>query len=255
MGLTERRAAIFLGAVLALALAVPAVIAADPSSSPEASASTAPETSSPEASAPEASSPEAPASESASPESSGTPGATPTATPAPPAVTKPSPAPQETGEPDNEKEKNTDGGFETPITVTGMVNESTNHKGWKTYALTAGSKTYELSAGPPWFWGDKNPLAPYVGKTVTVVGTTDQGSTEIDAETVDGKALREPGKPPWAGGPWVVGERHPGWKPWMAGGKHGQGHGRDHAPGQLKDKSGASDDSSDGDATGSSGLR
>jgi hypothetical protein len=62
-----------------------------------------------------------------------------------------------------------------------------------------------------------------------------QGGTEIDAESVNGKLLREPGKPPWAGGPWVVGQRHPGWKPWMAGGK--QGHGRENAPGQLKDKS------------------
>ena len=43
-----------------------------------------------------------------------------------------------------------------------------------------------------------------------------------------------PGKPPWAGGPWVVGETHPGWKPWMADGKPGKGHGRENAPGQLK---------------------
>jgi hypothetical protein len=28
---------------------------------------------------------------------------------------------------------------------------------------------------------------------------------------VDGKALREPGKPPWAGGWKVVGKDHPGW--------------------------------------------
>jgi hypothetical protein len=28
---------------------------------------------------------------------------------------------------------------------------------------------------------------------------------------VDGTRLREPGKPPWAGGWKVVGERHPGW--------------------------------------------
>ena len=42
---------------------------------------------------------------------------------------------------------------------------------------------------------------------------------------MDGKALREGGKPPWAGGPWVVGATHPGWKPWMADGKPGKGHG------------------------------
>jgi hypothetical protein len=28
---------------------------------------------------------------------------------------------------------------------------------------------------------------------------------------VDGKTIREPGRPPWAGGWKVVGEKHPGW--------------------------------------------
>jgi hypothetical protein len=51
-------------------------------------------------------------------------------------------------------------------------------------------------------------------------------------ETVNGKALRAAGKPPWAGGPKVVGKIHPGWKE----GKAGRGHGRDGAPGQHKDK-------------------
>jgi hypothetical protein len=66
---------------------------------------------------------------------------------------------------------------------------------------------------------------------------THAGDTELDAETVDGKALREPGKPPWAGGPWVVGESHPGWKDWMADGKPGNGHGKENAPGQAKKES------------------
>ena len=62
----------------------------------------------------------------------------------------------------------------------------------------------------------------------------------LDVETVDGTAIRAPGKPPWAGGPWAVGSTHPGWKPWMADGKPGNGNGRAGAPGQSKDK--ASDD-------------
>ena len=72
------------------------------------------------------------------------------------------------------------------------------------------------------------------GKSVSIAGSTHEGETELDVETVDGTALRAPGKPPWAGGPWVVGETHPGWKPWMADGKPGKGHGRENAPGQLK---------------------
>jgi len=104
------------------------------------------------------------------------------------------------------------------------------------YSLTAGGKTWQLSAGPSWFWGDKNPLNAYVGKSVSIAGSTHAGDTELDVDTVDGKVLREGGKPPWAGGPWVIGKTHPGWKDWMAGGKPGKGLGRETAPGQLKDK-------------------
>jgi hypothetical protein len=216
-----------------LMTAVPITIAADPSASLDPSASVEPSASSePSASA------EATASSQPSASVEPSPSASPTGTPAPSATPRATAQPQETVKPDKDK------GPETAITVTGKVGESTNGKGWKTYTLTAGSTTYELSAGPPWFWGDKNPLAPYVGKTVQVVGTTHQGSTEIDVETVDGTAVREPGKPPWAGGPWVVGERHPGWKPWMVGGRPGHGHGRDGAPGQLKDKTGTTDEPS-----------
>jgi len=71
------------------------------------------------------------------------------------------------------------------------------------------AKTVRLDAGPPWFFGDKHPLAPFVGKTVTVTG--EQVGDEVDVETVDGVRLREPGKPPWAGGWKVVGSAHPGW--------------------------------------------
>jgi hypothetical protein len=198
--------------IVLLVSAVPIAIAADPSADPSASVQ-------PSASlAPSAGTSIEP---SASAEPSVTIGPSPSASPAGRAAPSATPGatakPQETGKPDKDKEK----GPEKAITLTGKVGESTNGKGWKVYTLTVGSTVYELGAGPPWFWGDKNPLAAYVGKTVTVVGTTRQGSSEIDAETVDGKALREPGRPPWAGGPWVVGERHPGWKPWMAEGKPG----------------------------------
>ena len=61
-----------------------------------------------------------------------------------------------------------------------------------------------------------------------MAGEAEQGSTELDVDTVDGKAIRAPGKPPWAGGPWAVGPTHPGWKSWMANGKPGKG--QDKAP-------------------------
>ena len=125
---------------------------------------------------------------------------------------------------------------EVAVTVQGTVTKGTDDKGRPTYSVTANGKTWELSAGPSWYWGDKNPLNAYVGKSVSIAGSTHEGETELDVETVDGTALRAPGKPPWAGGPWVVGETHPGWKPWMADGKPGKGLGRENAPGQLKDK-------------------
>ena len=100
---------------------------------------------------------------------------------------------------------------EAPITISGTVESSTDADGNASYTLTDGGTTYALDAGPGWFFGDDYPLKPYVGKAVTIIGEKADGSNEVDVVSVDGKALREPGKPPWAGGWKVVGERHPGW--------------------------------------------
>ena len=124
---------------------------------------------------------------------------------------------------------------EVAVTAKGTVKAATDGNGRSTYTLTDGAKTWDLSDGPPWFWGDKDPLKAFVGKTVTIVGTTETGGTEIDVSTVDGKAIRAAGKPPWAGGPWVVGPTHPGWKPWMEGGKPGKG--TDSEPSETPDAS------------------
>ena len=150
----------------------------------------------------------------------------------------PSPsAPPGQSKPDKtEKAPKAEKGPEVTVTVTGTVAKTTDDQGRPAFTLTADGKTWQLSAGPPWFWGDKNPLKAFVGKDVVVVGSSHEGEAELDVETVDGTALREGGKPPWAGGPWVVGETHPGWKPWMADGKPGKGLGIAGAPGQNKDK-------------------
>lgn len=127
----------------------------------------------------------------------------------------------------------------TAITVRGTVAADADEDGRTRYTLTAAGRTYELSAGPHWFWGEDHPLAGSVGEDVEVTGEIAEGSDEIDVETVDGERLRDPGKPPWAGGPKTVGERHPGWPAWRAAhpdGKpgNGQGNGRATAPGQMK---------------------
>ena len=79
------------------------------------------------------------------------------------------------------------------------------------YRLEVGDETYDLDAGPAWFFADDHPLAAYVGRTVTIVGERSRTSGEIEVLSVDGTTLREPGRPPWAGGWKRVGERHPGW--------------------------------------------
>ena len=137
------------------------------------------------------------------------------------------------------KAEKADKASETTVSLKGAVQQSSDADGHPTYTVTVNGKAWNLSAGPPWFWGDKNPLKAYVGKSVTITGTTHAVDAEVDVETVDGMALREPGKPPWAGGPWVVGPTHPGWKDWMADGKPGNGHGRENAPGQMKKDSAA----------------
>jgi hypothetical protein len=206
---TNRRFLLAVGALIAtLAIALP-VLAASPS--PSTSASTGP-----------------------SPSTAPAPTTAPAGTTAPAATAAPAATPKPTKElkgPEDEDETP-----EVSTTVSGTVTQGTDGDGHPSFSVTAAGTTWTLSAGPPWFWGDKNPLQASVGKSVIIVGHHHAGSTELEVETVDGKAIRAPGKPPWAGGPWVVGKIHPGWKSWMADGKPGHGHGRDTAPGQNKVK-------------------
>jgi hypothetical protein len=102
--------------------------------------------------------------------------------------------------------------------ATGDVGTTKGNEGDTEYILTAGGREIELDAGPPWYHGEPYPLAPFVGKSVTVTGeggTNWKGKPEIDVFGItsdDGQSteIRSAGKPPWAGGPKVVGERHPG---------------------------------------------
>jgi hypothetical protein len=126
-----------------------------------------------------------------------------------------------------------DKGPELAKTLTGTIASSEDGKGRPTFSMTVGGLVWELSAGPKWFWGANNPLAPYVGDSVEVVGTYHAGETTLSVDSVDGKTLRAAGRPDWAGGPKRIGGRHPGFKD---GSHPGKGLGRVNAPGQLKDK-------------------
>ena len=144
---------------------------------------------------------------------------TPAATPKPAATAKPAATPKPAKVPDETK-----GPIET---LTGVLGVRTDADGDREYVLNG----IELSVGPPWFWGTKNPLEPFVGKSVTVTGRTDTGrpstkangkaknadGPEFEVYTVNGSKVRAEGKPPWAGGPKAVGERHPGYAGWSNG--------------------------------------
>lgn len=144
--------------------------------------------------------------------------------------------------------KGADKGPETPVSVSGTVRAATDEQGRTEYTLTSGGTTWTLDAGPAWWYGAAHPLAPLVGRSVSIEGTTRAGTSEVDVQSINGTAVREPGRPPWAGGWKVVGEKHPGFKPWKAeraawksarfmqkwGGERVLG--RAGAPGQLKPK-------------------
>ncbi len=130
-----------------------------------------------------------------------------------------------------------------PVTITGTVASRTDAGGRAEYTMNTGGQTLVLDGGPSWFYGDDHPLKAHVGKRVTITGSQRAGELEVEVEAVDGKVIRAPGKPPWAGGWKRVGERHPGWtqEKWdrwqaKAAGK-ARARGTDcFPPGQCKDK-------------------
>lgn len=97
------------------------------------------------------------------------------------------------------------------VTLTGTVGSRTAADGTTEYTLTSGSTVSVLEAGPAWFYGDKHPLQPFVGKQVTIVGEQRTGSSEVEVRSVNGTTIRTAGPPPWAGGWKRVGKSHPGW--------------------------------------------
>jgi hypothetical protein len=83
---------------------------------------------------------------------------------------------------------------------TGVIATQTDADGTTVYVLRAGGATLVLDVGPPRFWGETHPLAPFVGQTVTVTGVQKAGSDRFAVFTVGDTVIRGPGRPPWAGG-------------------------------------------------------
>ena len=87
------------------------------------------------------------------------------------------------------------------------------------FKLEDDTGSINMSLGPRWFATHEL----QVGSTVQVMGEVDRGKdgskpAELDANSVtqQGGAVLEirpaTGKPPWAGGPKIVGEKHPGYR-------------------------------------------
>lgn len=213
-----RLVALLCGSAIVLA-AVGVVVAASPS--PDAS-------SSPAAS-------EAPIA-SAAPSASGAPLAVPFSAP----TAAPSAAPKSAATPEPAKATETPDADEVVTTLSGVLSTKADADGDVDYYIG----DVRLSVGPPWFWGDKHPLTGLVGKTITVTGHTETGNPakakanakakdngpEFEVLTVNGTAIREPGKPPWAGGPKVVGPSHPGYSGWSKNQGNGNGNGAKPTP-------------------------
>jgi len=145
---------------------------------------------------------------------------------------EPSPTPDGPGNSEKAKKEKVE---KDPVTLNGTVASSTDTDGQTTYTINSGGTTYTLEAGPSWFYGDDHPLTPFVGKSVEIVGGKAADSNEVDVETVNGTALREGGKPPWAGGWKRVGEGHPGWSQEKAD-RFKAKFGDCFPPGQCKEK-------------------
>ena len=155
-------------------------------------------------------------------------------------------AAQPSGAPGQNKDK--DKTPKTPITLNGTIEKAAGEDGKSDYTITAGGKTYSLEAGPKWFFDEgAYPLDKYVGKNVKVDGEIAEGSTEVEVDSIDGTALRGPGKPPWAGGWKVVGEKHPGWSQEKADRMKAK-FGDCFPPGQCKAKPNKGADDADADS-------
>jgi hypothetical protein len=208
-----------IAALVAVALLAMPALGVDPSGSPSAGASESSAPASIEPSAAASRDPSAAASEEPSAAASAAPSAGGGAPAPAPAASAGATEPDEDDQGDGhgKPDKATKHGAETPeqpVTLKGIVGRSSDEDG--DFTLVVGLKVYRLSAGPRWWWGDASPLAAVVGKVVTI----------------DGKPIRAPGRPPWAGGWKVVGSKHPGWAQWKVDKQAGKVHGRDTAPGQ-----------------------
>ena len=92
---------------------------------------------------------------------------------------------------------------------TGTIATQPATDGTTAYVLQTATGTVVLDVGPPRYWGENHPLAPLVGQTVTVTGVQKAGADRFAVFTVNDQVIRDPGRPPWAGGWKADGQKAP----------------------------------------------
>lgn len=157
--------------------------------------------------------------------------AAPSEEPSPALLATPTDSPEPTATPRPEKATETPDADEVITTLTGVLATKKDADGDVEYSIG----DVRLGVGPPWYWGERHPLAGLVGQTITVTGHMETGKPakagakakdagpEFEVLIVNGTVIRAPGKPPWAGGPKAVGASHPGYTGWSK--NHGKGNG------------------------------
>lgn len=99
------------------------------------------------------------------------------------------------------REQRPGGGLAPALTqVTGTLSTEPAADGSATYRLETAAGTLVLEVGPPRYWGQEHPLAPFVGQQVTVTGIAEPGGDRLAVFAVGDQVIRGPGRPPWAGG-------------------------------------------------------
>lgn len=129
--------------------------------------------------------------------------------------------PAEEAEPTEQAEASTPGSEEITETLTGTIVLQENELGRMAYFLDRGDgQLVELRFGPAWFWGELNPLHVLAQTQASIGGLLADDLAEqaavLEVRTING-VERATDKPPWAGGPKVQGEVHPGYEGWSHG--------------------------------------
>lgn len=92
---------------------------------------------------------------------------------------------------------------------TGTLATQTAADGATVYVLQTSTGSLVLDVGPPRYWGEGHPLAPFVGQSITVSGIAKPWADAFAVFAIGDQVIRGVGRPPWAGGWKADGQKAP----------------------------------------------